>query len=418
MKNTRRFIFALLILLLIGCSPEKDAATQPSPAGPVGVSASAPAVSNLALNGDVTASAHRQDEPPQNAADGNPETVWNAGSSVPQWIQLDLGTAAVVTRIRLIVAQYPNGETLHRVLAGDSVEQLRLVHEFGGATFDGQALEFVPGEPLTGIRVIRIVTTQSPSWVAWREIEVSGYEGGETSTPRPVINAADVIYFNGTILTMERDRPTAEAIAIKGDEILAVGNEADVMDFKGDGTKLIDLQGLTLTPGFIDSHAHRIGDRWHFGNVSAEEMMAKALSQGWTSIHELFVFDQRLNELVNLDRANALPLRVSMYLTMNFEYTYDKWWQGYQPLQQYSPYLQIAGLKITLDREWGEQVFFSQEQYTQMVLDGTQAGWQVATHSFSPKANQIVLNGIRSRPERTRQRHLASPPGAYRDNDG
>jgi hypothetical protein len=393
MKNTHRFIFALLILLLIGCSPEKDAATQPSPAGPVGVSASAPAVSNLALNGDVTASAHRQDEPPQNAADGNPETVWNAGSSVPQWIQLDLGTAAMVTRIRLIVAQSPDGETTHQVFVGASPSDLRLIHQFRGFTSDNQVLDFTPTIPLSNIQFVKIVTLESPSWVAWKDIEILGSEGGQIPTPEPVINAAEVIFYNGTILTMEADQPSAQALAIKAGTILSVGSEAEVMKSRGEGTKLVDLQGMTLTPGFIDSHAHRIGDRWHFGNVSAEEMMAKALSQGWTSIHELFVFDQRLNELVNLDRANALPLRVSMYLTMNFEYTYDQWWRDYQPLQQYSPYLQIAGLKITLDREWGEQVFFSQEQYTQMVLDGTQAGWQVATHSFSPKANQIVLNG-------------------------
>ncbi|MEW6030628.1 MAG: amidohydrolase family protein [Chloroflexota bacterium] len=393
MKNVRNFIFALLIPVLIGCSPGKETTAQPSVDQPVSVVTAAPAGVDLASKSDVTVSAQTPDEPPGNVIDGNPATIWNAGASAPQWIQLDLGSAATVTGIRLTVAQYPDGETLHQVFAGASVVQLRLVQEFSGPTSDGQVLEFIPREPLTGIRVIKIVTIQSPSWVAWKEIEVSGFEGGETPTPETVIEAADVIYYNGTILTMEEDRPTAEAIAIKGDKILAVGKEADVMGFKGGGTMLIDLQGLTLTPGFIDSHAHRIGDRWHFGNVSAEEMIAKALSQGWTSIHELFVFDQRLNELVNMDRADALPIRVSMYLTMNFEYTYDQWWQAYQPLYQYSPYLQIAGLKITLDREWGEQVFFTQEQYTRMVLDATQGGWQVATHSFSPKANQIVLNG-------------------------
>ncbi len=296
-----------------------------------------------------------------------------------------------VTRIRLTAAQYPAGDTVHQVWAGSDPENMKFIYEFRGFTDDADLLEFVPVIPPTNIRFIKIVTTQSPSWVAWREVEVIGYASEEIPSQQLVSEVADFIYYNGQILTMEPNRPTVQALAVKDGLILAVGSEAEVMNYQGDGTKLVDILGMTLTPGFIDSHAHRIGDRWHFGDPSAEQMMEKALSQGWTSIHELFVTDQRLEELVNM--ADAMPLRVSMYLTMNFEYDYTQWWRAYQPLQQYSPYLQIAGLKITLDREWGEQVFFSQAQFTQMVLDATEAGWQVATHSFSPTANEIVLNG-------------------------
>lgn len=390
MKRLHQFTQFLLVLLFSACSLGQSAT---SPAQPVSISTSTPAPRNLALNKGVTASAQTQQEPPGNIVDGNAETFWNSGAGPEQWIQVDLGTNTTVNKIRLIIAQTPNGNTTHKVFVGASSSDMRLIHQFNGVTSDNQVLEFTPTLPLSNIQFVKIVTTESPSWVAWKEIEILGVEGGQKPIAEPVTDIADVIFYNGAILTMEKSQPTAQAIAIKDDIILSVGSEAEVMKFKGDTTKMVDLQGMTLTPGFIDSHSHRMGDRWHFGEVSAEEMMAKALSQGWTSLHELFVFDQRLNELVNLDRANAMPLRVSMYLTMNFEYEYTKWWQTYQPLQQYSPYLQVAGLKITLDREWGEQVFFSQEQYIQMVLDGTGSGWQIATHSFSPKANQIVLNG-------------------------
>lgn len=390
MKRLHQFTQFLLVLIFSACSLGQSAA---SPAQPVSISTSTPAPRNLALNKEVTASAQTQQEPPGNIVDGNAETFWNSGAGPEQWIQVDLGTNTTVNKIRLIIAQTPNGNTTHKVFVGASSSDMRLIHQFNGVTSDNQVLEFTPTLPLSNIQFVKIVTTESPSWVAWKEIEILGVEGGQKPIAEPVTDIADVIFYNGAILTMEKSQPTAQAIAIKDDIILSVGSEAEVMKFKGDTTKMVDLQGMTLTPGFIDSHSHRIGDRWHFGEVSAEGMMAKALSQGWTSLHELFVFDQRLNELVNIDRANAMPLRVSMYLTMNFEYEYTKWWQAYQPLHQYSPYLQIAGLKITLDREWGEQIFFSQEQYTQMVLDGTGSGWQIATHSFSPKANQIVLNG-------------------------
>ena len=205
---------------------------------------------------------------------------------------------------------------------------------------------------------------------------------------------ADLIYFNGHILTMEADRPVAEALAIAGDRILAVGSLLEMLPFRTSQTQVIDLRGLTLTPGFIDSHAHRIGDRWHFGDASAEAMTAKALREGWTTIYELFVTPERLQELQNLAQANALPLRVSTYLTMNYEYDANSWWEAYQPLQSFGPYLQIAGLKITLDREWGEQVFFDQGHLDQMVQQAHDEGWQVAVHSFSPRANERILNAF------------------------
>ena len=337
---------------------------------------------------------------------------WGAGDAAPQWIQIDLQSFATVTGFRLTIAQSPDGQTTHQIFAGASLSDLKLVHEFGGSTSENQTLEFTFDEPLTGIRYVKVLTTESPSWVAWKEIEVFGEVDSAMPTPGPELQVADLIYHNGQIITMEKDNPTAEAIAIKGDKILAVGSSSDVMALQGDQTKLIDLNGLTLTPGFIDSHAHRISDRWHFGDVSAEQIMGKALSQGWTSIHELFVFDQRFNELTNIANASAMPMRVSMYLTMNFEYTYDKWWQTYKPLQQYGPYLQIAGLKITLDREWGERVFFDQTQLNQMVMDAYSGGWQVATHAFSPRANQMILaaygnalNGGPNEPYRFRLEH-------------
>lgn len=359
----------------------------------VNVSTSTPALINIAAHKQVSASSRTATEPAENSVDEDPETIWNSGAGPEQWIQVDLGSTATITQIRMTIAQYPSGETIHQIFAGATSSDIKLVHEFNGSTSDSQVLEFIPNSPITGVQFIKILTTKSPSWVAWKEIEVVGYKGAQPSPSQSQTGVADIIYYRGSILTMEKDQPAAQAIAIKDDKILAVGSNEEILKFKGASTRIIDLKGLTVTPGFIDSHAHRIGDRWHFGEVSAEQMMEKSLSQGWTSIHELFVTDQRLEEMVNIANANAMPLRVSMYLTMNFEYERNNWWHAYQPLQQYSPYLQIAGLKITLDREWGEQVFFSQEQYTQMVLDATRSGWQVATHSFSPKANQIVLNG-------------------------
>jgi predicted amidohydrolase YtcJ len=69
---------------------------------------------------------------------------------------------------------------------------------------------------------------------------------------------ADAIYHGGEIVTIVEEQPTAEAIAIGAGKIVAVGSTEDVFKFKGDGTKVVDLEGKTLAPGFVDGHSHFI----------------------------------------------------------------------------------------------------------------------------------------------------------------
>jgi predicted amidohydrolase YtcJ len=67
---------------------------------------------------------------------------------------------------------------------------------------------------------------------------------------------ADAVYHNGTILTINDQQPTAEAVAVKDGKIVAVGSEAEVLATAGDSTTRIDLGGKTMLPGFVDSHGH------------------------------------------------------------------------------------------------------------------------------------------------------------------
>jgi predicted amidohydrolase YtcJ len=70
---------------------------------------------------------------------------------------------------------------------------------------------------------------------------------------------ADAIYHNGTILTMDDEQPTAEAVAVKDGKIVAVGAKDDVLKTAGEETARIDLGGKTMLPGFFDSHGHAYG---------------------------------------------------------------------------------------------------------------------------------------------------------------
>src|SRR5258706_1490632 len=69
---------------------------------------------------------------------------------------------------------------------------------------------------------------------------------------------ADTILLNGRIVTVDQRFSVAEAIAIRGGRIAAVGKNADVLEHQGPGTKVIDLKKRTVIPGLIDNHAHFI----------------------------------------------------------------------------------------------------------------------------------------------------------------
>ncbi len=107
--------------------------------------------------------------------DGNSATLWNSGGPPPQWIEVDLGAPYTVAGIRLTAAMSPSvGETTHRVLGkgpGTSEEYV-LLHTFSGPTADQDVLSFTPETPWPGIQYVRVETVESPSWIAWYEIEV------------------------------------------------------------------------------------------------------------------------------------------------------------------------------------------------------------------------------------------------------
>ncbi len=78
---------------------------------------------------------------------------------------------------------------------------------------------------------------------------------------------ADRIFVSGRVWTGEPGRPLAEALAVRGARLLAVGTNAEVRQLSGKGTDVVDLHGRLVAPGFIDGHLHLLG-----GSVSLEEL--------------------------------------------------------------------------------------------------------------------------------------------------
>ncbi len=70
---------------------------------------------------------------------------------------------------------------------------------------------------------------------------------------------ADLVLYNGTVITIDKNNTIAQAIAVSADTIIFVGSNDAVKNYINNSTKVIDLNGQTALPGFIDSHAHLIG---------------------------------------------------------------------------------------------------------------------------------------------------------------
>ncbi len=92
-------------------------------------------------------------------------------------------------------------------------------------------------------------------------------------------DAADYIFTNAKVYTMDDAQPQAEAVAVKGNKIIYVGSAADAEAHKGDDTKVIDLSGKPVFPGFISAHDHLIASSWSsqgvqlFGAKTTEEAL-------------------------------------------------------------------------------------------------------------------------------------------------
>jgi len=104
-----------------------------------------------------------------------------------------------------------------------------------------------------------------------------------TGLPSARAQTADKIFINGKIVTVDDRFTVAQALAIRGQRIVAVGPSADIEKLRGPATETIDLGGRTVIPGLIDNHAHWIRAAEHnelrFDGVTSRQQALKMLSE-------------------------------------------------------------------------------------------------------------------------------------------
>jgi predicted amidohydrolase YtcJ len=107
---------------------------------------------------------------------------------------------------------------------------------------------------------------------------------------------ADIIYHGGPVITIDDTAPRAEAVAVKDGKILAVGKKDDVLKTKGANTKLVDLGGKTMLPGFVDAHGHVFG-----GGIQA--LSANLLAPPDGEVKDIASLQQTLRDWIAANKA-------------------------------------------------------------------------------------------------------------------
>ncbi len=233
-----------------------------------------------------------------------------------------------------------------------------------------------------------------------------------TKTPPSTTDAipedqASLIFHNGVILTMESDIAAA-AIAINDERILAVGSYEEVLAFAGSGTTLVDLEGHTLMPGFVDPHSHVLSN-WRDDLIGAQDYI---ISEGITTYTEMTADETLMREITALDREGELRLRVSLYPRHvdNCGNVVGAWYlEDYPVSREPGAMLQIPGVKIFNDGgscnvpatsfeyigiSGHGDLYFSVEELTNMIVELQNNGYQAAIHGLGDRAIDVNQDAI------------------------
>ena len=111
---------------------------------------------------------------PGNLYDNNPGTLWNSCGYAPQWVVFEFFEKKEISLIKLYVAQTPAGEAEHRIYFAGGDKKFFEVGKINQLSKEGDILSFKSPEEYktTEVKYLKIQTLKSPSWIAWKEIEV------------------------------------------------------------------------------------------------------------------------------------------------------------------------------------------------------------------------------------------------------
>lgn len=417
---------------------------------------------NLALGAAVTSSGFLPEQPVSMVNDGIRDVsggnFWGSGDFPTQWVEFDLGASSAIVAIDLLVSQSPEGPTVHLILGRASEdEEWRTLDLLDSETSDRQTLRLEPDAPWTGIRYLRIETTESPSWVSWGEVEIWGSAVGQP--PLPVVQATetemlpadgpDLILFGGPILTVDSTFTIAEALAIRGNRIQAVGNSDEIMGMRGTNTVIVDLHGAAVMPGIIDPHIHLIQRQIPDLELMLEDQRI-LIESGRTTVGIPGIRPNAFASFAGFE--DDTIVRVHLYVGFNTncgEPLPTGFWQSFEFSHDPDQRLSVAGVKVFVDggscngpavdwiypdplppdigfTDWygNGSLYITAEELAGVVRETGDRGGQVVVHVAGERAIVTGLDGMElaldgeSNPQRHRLDHNDLVPIEHRTRYG
>ena len=226
----------------------------------------------------------------------------------------------------------------------------------------------------------------------WLLIGVWLFETVAVAQPRRPQTTADVIFFNGTVLTIDATQSVGEAIAISGDSILAVGSNGEISRMGGPNTIRVDLDGRTLMPGFVDPHSHMPGAVFGQGfpdifGPDYNEGQQRMLDAGITTLAEAAgwgFFDDLLSYLT----VGEQRVRVSIYAIYNDHCGYippEDWYLDYTDDFPTDPtaMVRMPGIKI-----------FTPEELAAVIAQAESRGLQAMIHTLGDVAIDVAFEAL------------------------
>ena len=140
-----------------------------------------------------------------------------------------------------------------------------------------------------------------------------------STLPAAVVQWADVIYTNATIVTLDDHEMNSnpgsivQAMAVRDEKIIGLGTAADILKMAGPDTKVVDLQGKMVIPGIVESHVHPMGSAL---NIAREKFKLRSTPEG---------FALSMDVGANTDETMAKVAKAMELLLKNAQPTAEEW---------------------------------------------------------------------------------------------
>lgn len=298
----------------------------------------------------------------------------------------------------------------------------------------GFALGFLSAN-LAGLITLRPETVTQVSTSVTTSITTTTFIETKTTTlttkTTVALEVPTFVFYNGQVVTMESDIALAEAIAIKGQKIIALGSNKEILALATSETRVINLEGMALLPGFVEGHTHILRFP-HRREKTIDEAMALALSYGLTTVNEMAADKPFLDKLMEAEQQGRLRLRVNVYPEYNAgildsngkTITMQVWFPGHGPILELEHRLRVPGIKIFVDGAFSPgrgcpaltapypadfqstpsfkaiclsergDLYLPQEEVNKVVAAAQAAEFRVAFHAFGDRGIETALNAL------------------------